>query len=64
MDAVLNRNTRTLHRRVARADALETPCGLTKHVDPARLRVTSLERAMVDTDSRRCGSCFEGAGGY
>ena len=64
MDAVLNRNTKTVHRRAGAPDGLETPCGLTNHVDPARLRPTWLEQARVDAEVRRCGSCFEDAGGY
>ncbi|MDZ7702401.1 MAG: hypothetical protein U5J98_10265 [Halobacteriales archaeon] len=64
MDAVLNHNTMTVHRRDGVGDRLKTPCGLTTHVDPDRLRPTTLENATVDADTRRCGRCFEGAGGY
>lgn len=64
MDGVLNENTKTVHKRRAGRSALQSACGHTNHVDPGRLRPTSVEQATVDSDAEKCGGCFEDAGGY
>lgn len=64
MDGVVNEGTKTIHRHERGRTPLATPCGLTNHVDPDRLRRTSIDRATADADANRCGSCFEDAGGY
>lgn len=64
MDGVVNTHTKTVHRHERGRTPLATRCGLTNHVNPARLRRTWIERATDEVDASRCGSCFEDAGGY
>jgi hypothetical protein len=64
MDGVLNQNTKTVHKRQGERTALQTVCGLTNHVNPERLRTTSIEQATVALGAEKCGGCFEEAGGY
>lgn len=64
MEGVLNEATDTVHRADPEGDALETACGLARDVDAEWLRTVRVERAVDADEARKCGRCFEEAGGY
>lgn len=64
MDGVLNRGTRTVHKRENGADELRTVCGATGEIDPDRFPDIPVERAKTVHDASKCGRCFDDGGGY
>jgi hypothetical protein len=64
MKAVLNEYTGTIHRHRAEKSGLHTECGAAHFVDDDHLETTSLERAITDSDTSKCGRCFDDGGGY
>lgn len=64
MNGVLNESTNTVHKHKMGPSEFETECGLTNHVGPDYLRRTSIEQALSNETTSKCGRCFPGAGGY
>lgn len=64
MYGVLNEETDTIHRRAGDGSDCRTTCGATTHVADDHLRVTSVERALAESGSSKCGRCFVDGGGY
>ncbi|QIO25045.1 hypothetical protein G9465_22430 (plasmid) [Haloarcula sp. JP-L23] len=61
---VLNKTTKTVHKHKIGNAKLQTTHGLTYHVAPDKLRMTSVESATTEFNATKCGRCFEDAGGY
>lgn len=64
LDAVLNENRMTVHRRQPGGERYEIRCGHRFALGQEWLRVTSVAEATNGLDATKCGSCFEEAGGY
>ena len=64
MQGVLNVTTSTVHKQKPTQSEFDTQCGATTFVPDDRLEVTSLEAKVGEPEVRRCGRCFDEAGGY
>lgn len=64
MKGVLNETTNTIHKHETGKTKLATECGITYHVAAEQLRVAPIEQATADPGTRKCGRCFDDAGGY
>lgn len=63
-NAVLNKNTNTVHKRKAGDSNLQSECGVTRNINHEYLRSVSIEQALKITPTNKCGRCFRGVGGY
>ncbi len=64
MDGVLNQSTNKVHKHEAGTADFRTRCGATSHVSHDDLRLISVDRALEETATNRCGRCFDDGGGY
>lgn len=64
MDGILNEVTNTVHKQQIGTLRLQTPCGIAYTVSEERLRPAAIDQAVANTDTTKCGRCFEDGGGY
>lgn len=64
MEGILNEVTNTVHKPKVGTIGSQTRCGATAHITHDNLRTTSIESTIDNTDTSKCGRCFEEGGGY
>ncbi len=64
MECVLNETTKTVHKHEIGKSDLQTECGVTYHLEPDQLRLTTITQATADIGAEKCGRCFDDGRGY
>lgn len=64
MRGIVNERTNTVHRQRGSESDYRTACGATLHVSEDCLRPTSVDEALAESTTCKCGRCFADGGGY
>ena len=61
MTVVVNKATDKMHKQETGKTQFHTACGVSYHMDPDQLQLTSLEQLSTP---QKCGRCFDDGGGH